>query len=155
MKLKHLILATILALGTPVMADNYAYLTIDKTNGETHFALSEISKITFDADNMIINLSNGSQAQLPLTSLNKMFFSDAGITAINSSTKEPLQVKLSGGIIHVNAPVGSLVTLYNMNGQAVRTVTTASDDTQINLNGMTKGVYIVKVGKQAKKVMNK
>lgn len=154
-KLKNILMAALLTMSTAAMADNYAYLTVDDTNGENSFSLNEIKKITFDTANMIITMTNGSTTQLPLASLNKMFFSETGITGIAAQKQGSSQVKLIDGVIHVNAPAGSVITLFNMGGQAVRTMTSATDDTQINVSSLTKGVYIVKVGNLTKKVMNK
>ena len=155
MKLKQIFMAMLLTVSTTVLADNFSYLTISQSGEETSFSISEISKITFDANNMIINMTNGENAQIPLASLSKMFFSETGLTGITAASTNKPQISLSGGIIHVNAPTGSIVTLFNMKGQAVKSITATHEDTQINVNGLTKGVYIVKVGDQAKKIMNK
>lgn len=154
-KIRTLLLSMFLAIGTSAIADNYSYLTIDKNDGETSFSLSEIKKITFEGSNMIITMTDGSTQQLPLASLNKMFFSETGLTAINPANKTNEQIQLIDGIIHVNAPAGSMVTLYAINGQMVKNIAATGEDTQINVSNMTKGIYIVKVGKQAKKIMNK
>lgn len=155
MKLKNILMGLMLAASTVAVADNYAYLTIDQNNEESSISLSEISRITFDSNNMIIHMANGTKAELPLASLSKMSFTEKDITGIFAAKNGESQVKLVGGTIYVNAPVGAIVTLYNMGGQTVKTVTASSPETQINLSGLTKGVYIVRVGKQSKKVMNK
>ena len=124
MKLKNILMGLMLAASTVAVADNYAYLTIDQNNEESSISLNEISRITFDSNNMIIHMANGTKAELPLASLSKMFFTEKDITGIFAA-------------------------------QTVKTVTASSPETQINLSGLTKGVYIVRVGKQSKKVMNK
>ena len=155
MKLKKLLFALLLAVSTTALADNYAYLTIDQSGEETSFSLSEITKITFDNTNMIVNLADGNTRQIPLLSLSKMFFSETGTMGITSATNGAAKVRLVDGVIYVNARVGSSVNLYDMGGKVVRTVVATGNDTQINVSGLAKGVYIVKVGDEAKKLMNK
>ena len=152
--IKTLIMAAMMAVGTTAMADDYAYLTVNQESGETSFAISNISKITFDATNMIVALSDGTTQELPLAGLNKMFFT-AESTGIATATNKQSQIRLIDGTLHVSAPRGAVVTLYNIEGKTVRTVTSQGDDTQLNVNGLTKGVYIVKVGTETKKIMNK
>lgn len=152
--IKALVMAALLAAGTTASADDYAYLTVNQESGETSFAISSISKITFDASNMIVALSDGTTQELPLAGLSKMFFT-ATPTGIASATQAQSQIRLVDGVLHVSAPRGSVITLYNMEGKTMRTVTSQGDDTEVSVNGLTKGVYIVKVGTEAKKIMNK
>ena len=154
-KLRNMVLAWLMATTTVAMADDYAYLTIDEEGSETSFAISEISKITFDETNMLLTLTNGATQKLPLQGLSKMFFSANGQSAIHPVMASQARIRLSGGVIHVEAEPGSVVTLYNISGQSVQTVTATGGDTQLNVSGMRKGVYIVKVGNETKKIMNR
>lgn len=152
--IKALVMAALLAAGTTAQADDYAYLTVNQESGETSFAISTISKITFDTSNMIVSLSDGTTQELPLAGLSKMFFT-ATPTGIASATQAQSQIRLVDGVLHVSAPRGAVITLYNIEGKAMRTVTSQGDDTEISVNGLTKGVYIVKVGTESKKIMNR
>jgi len=143
----------LLAISSAAAADNYAYLTISQTEGDADYAVSNISKITFDTQNMMVHLTDGSEAKLPLAGLSKMFFSNSS-TGIATLTA-PAQISLRSGVLRVNAPQGSIVTVYDMGGKAVRTVTATRAETEVNLSGVQKGVYIVKVGSETKKIMNK
>ncbi len=155
--LRNIIAMLLLAMSQVVMADNLAYLiTVDENNGESSFSIEKISKITFDDSDMIVALTDGNTTRLPLAGLSKMLFSESGVTGIAAPDKNAAeQMRLSGGVLHVNAPQGTVVTLYNLGGQAVKTVTATGSDTQINVAGLTKGVYIVKVGNATKKITNK
>lgn len=153
-KMRTVLMAMLLALGGTATADDYAYLTIGQNTGDTEIALNNISKITFDEENMILNMADGSRQALPLSGLTKMFFSD-GNTGIATVGNNSQAIRLVNGTIHVQAPLGSVVTLYNVSGQMVKRVAVGTDDTQINVSGMTRGVYIVKVGNETKKIMNR
>ena len=137
------------------MADDYAYLTIDQTSGETSFAVSNINKITFNENNMVLHLTDGKQATLPLSQLSKLFFSDKDATGIASIGIEQSSISIQEGVLRVKADRGATVAIYDAGGRAVRMVQAGDKETEVNLSGMVKGVYIVKVGNQTKKVMNK
>ena len=153
--LKTALLALATAFCTTTMADDYAYLTVNRVGGEASFALSEISKITFDSTDMIVELSDGTTQRLPLSELNKMYFSANGLSAIATATAQQQAIRLEGGVVHVHAQRGSAITLYNIGGRVVQQLTADGDDTRLNVSGLARGVYIVKVGDVTKKIMNK
>jgi hypothetical protein len=153
-KMRSVLMALLLTVCGVAMADGYAYLTIGQNTGDTEVALNNISKITFDETNMILNMTDGTRQSLPLAGLSKMFFSD-GSTGIAATGNSNQTIRLVNGVIHVQAPLGSVVTLYNVNGQMVKRVVVDAADTAINVSDMTRGAYIVKVGNEARKIMNK
>jgi hypothetical protein len=150
--LRNIIAALMLAVSSTVMADNFAYLTIDQTGSETSFEISQISKITFDATNMIVHLTDGTQQQLPLASLTKMFFSDKGSQGIATISSDQGKIRVENGRLYLKLAEGEQAVVYNMKGEQVfATDRTASYE----LGGLQKGVYIVRVGDQVKKVTSK
>ena len=138
-----------------MMADNYAYLTVVQTGSQTDVSLSDIKKITFDESNMLIVLADGNEQKLPLSGLSKMFFSSKDPNAIESVNAGKSQFAIKDGKLTILGAEGKQVTIYDTNGRAVRTVTLSEGQTEINISGLTKGVYIVRAGKEAKKIMNK
>lgn len=152
--LRNALMALLLTVSGTAFADSYAYLTIGQTGGETSVSVSDISRITFDSSNMVLHLANGTEQKLPLASLSKMFFSETGTNGIAAVSTQPT-ISMKDGVLRVNITEPSTVTVYDMGGKAVRKVTATPGETEVNLNGMVKGVYIVKVGTETKKVMNK
>ena len=153
-KLRHLILGLMLLVCGSAFADSYAYLTVTQGSGDTSYAVSSISRITFDASDMVLHLSDGKEARLPLSGLSKMFFSDqaSAIATVGAPTQ---QITMKNGVLRVTAPQGSVVTVYDTNGKIVRTQTAQEAETEVNLSGVVNGVYIVKVGSEAKKILKK
>ena len=151
--IKNLLFAMVIAIASPAQADNYGYLTVAANGSDTNYELSGISKITFDETNMILWNGGTKTAEIPLASLDKMFFSGtSGITTVTGSTAT---MRLNDGILRVTAPTGSRITLYNIKGQLLKEVTASGEETEVNLRGLlTKGVYIVKVGNETRKLMN-
>jgi hypothetical protein len=149
--LRTLVASLLLVLGaTAALADDYQYLTISQNDGETSYTVSSIRKITFDATNMVLHLSDGSEQSLPLADLSKMFFSKDG----SGVSLTPMQSKMhfSGGVLRTNIAAGEHVAIYNMKGEKVFS---ANESGTFDLTTLTKGVYIVKVGTETRKVVNK
>lgn len=154
--LRNILAALLLLVGGTSFADDYAYLSIVETDGQSEVSISNIKNITFDDTNMIINLTDGNQQKLALSGLTKMFFSDTstGIQSVAANGKQNSFV-LKDGVLHVTGAQGANISVFDVNGKAVRNVTASKAETEINLSGLTKGVYIVRVGNQTKKVLNK
>ena len=152
---RHLLVLLLLTVCNAVMADDYAYLSIVQTGSQADVSLNDISKITFDESNMVITLSNGSEQKLPLSGLSKMFFTSKGADAIEGVNMNESKFALKDGKLIIEGTEGNQVTIYDTNGRAVRTVSLSKGQTEINVSGLTKGVYIIRAGKEAKKFMNK
>lgn len=132
-------------------ADDYKYLTLSQSNDEMSFEVTNISKITFDATNMVLHLADGNTQALPLSGLSKMFFTStpSGIADV-AATKSKIQ--FSDGMLRATVAPGESLTLFNMKGEQVFS---SNETGTFDLNTLTKGVYIVKVGKETRKVINK
>lgn len=149
--IRNILMAAMLTVGMSAMADNYAYLTVGQEDGETSIEVSQISKITFDASNMIVHLSNGSQQELPLSSLSRMFFSETsqGISLLQAGQEK---IRCEGGCLRLQLADGEKAYIYNMKGEMVYT---ANRSTEVTLDNLHKGVYIVRVGTETKKIMSR
>ena len=134
-----------------VQADDYQYLTVSKTTGEVSFEVSNISKITFDANSMVLHLQNGTTQSMPLAELSRMFFA-AGPSAISTVSTTQSKIQFSDGMLRATVAPGERLTLYNMKGEQVFS---ASESGLYDLQSLVKGVYIVKIGKETRKVVNK
>lgn len=154
-KLRNIFLSLLLAVSATAVADEYAYLTISQDGSETSIAVSSIDHITFDSSNMVLHLTNGTEQKMPLSNLSKMFFTENGTNGIATISGNQSNISLKDGVLYVKNVPGSTVTVYNTGGQIVRKVTARETETEVNLSGLIKGVYIVKVGTETKKIMNK
>jgi len=152
--IRTILAAMLLTISGTVFADDYAYLSIEQTSGVTSYSISSINKITFDESNMVLNLTNGTQQKLPLASLSRMFFQadPSGVTTIGA---EKNAFSLRDGMLYANGQQSGSVTIYDANGKTVRTASAQELQNGLNVSGLTKGVYIVKLGSQTKKFVNK
>ena len=74
---------------------------------------------------------------------------NSGIAEVET-TKSKIQ--FSDGMLRATVAPGESLTLYNMKGEQVFS---SSETGTFDLKTLTKGVYIVKVGKETRKVINK
>lgn len=80
-----------------------------------------------------------------------MFFGER-VTGLNDLSVEPLQAVVSGKDLLVkNATDGSIVEIYSAVGSKVQS--SVLENGKINLNDLSKGMYVVRVGKLAQKIM--
>ena len=153
MKIRNLFLTLAMTVSLTAAADDYAYLRVDGTDGENVFTVSQIDRITFDNQNMVLTLTDGTQNTLPLASLSRMFFTQSSETGISLVRNGGFRIE--NGVLYIDSKSGSQVTLYNIGGQVVRQFTTNADKAELNIGGLKQGVYIIKVNGQTQKFMHK
>ena len=151
MKTFRAIIASLLFFSSSALADNYQYLTVSQPDGDTSFIVTSIQKITFDAGNMLLYLTDGSTQTLPLNSLSKMFFS-AESSGIATVTQMQSKIQFTDGVLRATVAPGESVMIYNMKGEQVFSI---NESGTFDLKTLTKGVYIIKIGNETKKVINK
>lgn len=154
-KVRFFFVAVLMAVCTRAAADDYAFLTISGQDSEMSFEVSSIGKITFDATNMTLHLTNGQTRQMALAGLSKMFFTDSNTAGIASARTDEHKMSLEGGTLKVQAKGGVHIAIYNAGGTLVKSFDTNDEKAEIRLDGLAKGAYIVKVNGEAKKWLNK
>ncbi len=151
MKFKLRLLAVALCLGTHLAhATDYIYLNVKATDASTDYELANIQKITFTSDDMVLWMNSG-KVEIPMASIEKMLLTDMTSGIIQQQLTERENFTFADGKLTVED--GAVVTIYTLNGQQQKHFV-AAGQTQIDLSDLPKGVYIVKVGKQAKKIIN-
>lgn len=150
--LRNIFAATLLAMSTPVMADDFSFLNISQEGGETSFQVSQIERITFDSGYMIVHLTGGTTQKLELSGLQKMIFSATGSQGIGSIATEGNKMHIADGQLRFQLEENEKAYIYNMKGEMVYT---ANRSGVFQLDNLKKGVYIVRVGNATKKVMTK
>ncbi len=147
-----LLLATVLLCSIGINAEEYDYFTFTKADG-SEITLPAIGlKITFN--NGMITAVNGQETQtVSLASVNSMYFSNvAGIREFLSSDNA---VHVNNHQLFVTSKKGTDITVTNMMGMVVCRCVSTSDGEQAVGGWLPEGVYIVKTGEQAIKVMVK
>lgn len=141
--MKHLysLLAILLLGAMPAAAQSYEYLTFQETDGtEASLAIDNL-KITF-SDGTLLAENGSEQTSYAISALNKMYFSTTatGITSAANQASD-LSVSIKNGKLVVEGATDQAVSIYSLDGR------------QVARQGLTSGVYIVRVGNQAFKVL--
>lgn len=150
-KLLSALLTFMFLFTTASRADEYTYLTVTEGEGTSDFQISQIEKISFDQADMIVTLANGSEERLPLSGVSKMFFSD-GKQSIAKVSTDGSKIRLEDGVLKVQVEEGEMVRLYNLKGEEILS---AKQSIAYDIRHLTKGVYIVRVGNESKKLMTR
>lgn len=150
--LRNAMAAVALAVSLQVTADNYSFLNISQNGGETSFQVSQIERITFDSNNMIVHLTDGTTQQLELSGLQKMIFSDTDSQGLGTIAFDENKIRVGDGQLRLQLDGGEKAYIYNMKGEMVYTTNRSG---VFQIDNLKKGVYIIRVGNAAKKVMTK
>lgn len=134
------------------IADGLSCLVVTVNGEHVSYNINEIRKITFDAENMFLNMTNDETATLPLSTLTALTIdAPTGISLIGKE-KDNLQIK--GNALNVDMQSEGTVVIYDAAGNKVMNVSARSGRNEINLEQLPKGVYIIKVNGNTQKIMN-
>ena len=131
--------------------DNHLY--IQPNAGEKlSWSVPSLQKMTFQNGNVVVTLKNGTSTYTPISSVSRMYICTPSVNGIESVEGDG-QCTWDGERLHVNAPAGSAVKVYSVNGVLVSQ--TRLTDTSVDLQGLNRGMYVVNVGGQVVKIMKK
>lgn len=140
--MKYLLLVLMLTLGVATAsAQNYDYLILQQADGKVQGIATDGLKLTFENGNLVADNGKDSKS-VPLGNMKRLYFT-SDITAVGSVTADEgrIDVSVTDGKLHVNAPEGSKVNVYSLDGR------------QVPAEKLPKGVYVVRVNDKAFKVL--
>ena len=137
--MKRVVFTTMMMAGMlTAQADNFTYLTIEKTDGTAQSLTAVGLNLSYSGGNLIA--TNGTEsATIALTEVSRMYFSNeqaatTGISTVNTNTQQPTSNILPDGI-------------YNLQGHRVAELSQRST--------LRKGIYIIVENAQSKKIQVK
>ena len=138
--MKNILLTLLCALGTlAASAQNFDYLTF-RTNAGTEYSVPvDGLKITISGDKLRVS-STAQDLAFAIDELGCFFFA-AEPTAIQSATADDVQVSIVNGNLQTNAPAGTTIRVYTLDGRAVPTT------------GLDAGIYVIKVNNRTFKTL--
>ena len=132
------------------------FLEIQKLdNNIKNIDMSSLNKITFTNTDLVLNYLTKESESIAKSDIQKMFFTKStGITSLVSDNKV-LEVFPNPAIDIItlkNIPEGVFqANIYSITGSKVKSLMMTSDQQQININNLSKGLYILKVNNQVSK----
>ena len=138
--MKNILLTILCALGTlAASAQNFDYLTF-RTNAGTEYSVPvDGLKITISGDKLQVS-STTKNLDFAINDLGCFFFA-AEPTAIQQATANDVQVSIVNGNLQTNAPAGTTIRVYTLDGRAVPTT------------GLGAGIYVIKVNNRTFKTL--
>ncbi|MDD4992599.1 MAG: T9SS type A sorting domain-containing protein [Paludibacter sp.] len=129
-------------------------LMLKKTDGtDQTVAFTKLKKITFLGTNLVLNYQTEPTESISLASIRKMIFGT--YTAVDRITVDNKDLAIypnpSTDFIHVKAEAiaKSNIAIYSLSGTLVLSTTLTSIDEKIDVRGLQKGMYILKLENQA------
>lgn len=148
------ILSFIVALfaATTISAQSLDYLTFRLLNGNEYSQnIASGATITFTNTSLVVQATEPS-LEFSLTDLEALFFT-AEPTGINDLETLDASVRYTGGTLHVEAPVGSKVGVYSLDGRTIATLKKNTDGNERFSLPLNKGIYVIRIDQQSFKIL--
>ena len=139
-----------MAIATTATAQHIA---VEKEAGDLFtMELSELKQITFNGTTVNIEQTDGTASSNAMSDINQICFGDyTAIGSTNENSRE-LVTYITADEIAVNCKAGSTVTVYSLVGTQMLNVRTTTDNGQISIAGLPKGIYIIKAEERTAKI---
>ena len=150
--MKKILLSLVLAAGmaTTASADTYNYLTLTSGSTVQSVALKTVKKITFEGANLVVTAADGTTTTASLATLSKITFTETA-DGVGNLKAETGRLHVEGG--RIVADGRGQLQLFNTSGQLVRRQTIEGSHSELNLEGLPRGIYIARFGKQSLKLL--
>ena len=148
------ILSFIVALfaTTTISAQRLDYLTFRLLNGNEYSQnIASGATITFTNTSLVVQATEPS-LEFSLTDLEALFFT-AEPTGINDLETLDASVRYTGGTLHVEAPAGSKVGVYSLDGRTIATLKKNTDGNERFSLPLNKGIYVIHIDQQSFKIL--
>lgn len=153
-----LLLFIVLLTAYNVQSATKNYLVVEKTSGDKYsFDLSDEPIITFN--NQIMQITSKSDSHsFEISDVKEYSFSDTNVTGINEVQPNELRIinDANGKIVIEGIQPNSKVRLFSIDGkEQMANISTSDDRVYINLDSLSKGIYIVSVNNKSFKIYKK
>ena len=142
--MKKNLLAFLVILFSFVIVKGQDNLVINLTdNNSITVGLSQIQKITFDSDNLLLKTITGTESSYMLDNITSItFLTEVGIKQFTEETIDVHVFVNGSGEIVVETPLQiSKLTVFDLTGRQVA----ASTQSKLNVTFLTAGIYILQV----------
>lgn len=110
-----------------------------------------VSQITFSGDNVVLHF-DGTEETYPMDDVQIDFTSGAGIGNISTFK---LNAFVDGQLNIAGLAAGTQVAVYDVSGKKLAQAQAEGESTQVNVDNLNSGVYILKAGNQIVKFVKR
>lgn len=126
-------------------------------NGNTQDVVSidALRKITFNGTTVTLTQNNGNTIENEMGDIERVYFANTSdIGQVMQTSKELLHF-ISSDELAVNCPAGEVITIYNISGSQILSVHQSSDGGSISIASLSKGIYLLRAGRQTAKFIKR
>lgn len=153
-----LALSALMALTVTLPAAADKGVTVHMANGEdVQLPFARIERIDFGGGAMHLKDTDGTVTDIPYASVTDIRFDlEIDPNSVTDATFESMTLGINRGLISISAPDGTDVDLsiFSLSGQTVSSQRLKAPCT-LDLNGLDKGVYIIKANDKTLKYINR
>lgn len=157
MKLKNHIIATLmLATCSTAMADSWVHVS-HKDGKVVSYLLSDNPRVTLTESNDMLFECKGNSVIVPFRALDKFTIEEVDPNAITTAKTLRPAFQLNATTLKASGQeAGSEINIYDAQGKKVAATRVADNGcASVSLEGLTKGVYIVKSSTSTYKILKK
>lgn len=141
---KLLLLFVVLTMGTVVA--NAQSLVINKTEGNpVELNLDNLKKVSFSDGNLVATFNDGTNDSYPLSEVSRLVFSGTTGVGVVEAMDGKLAYSAGRGLAVIANSQGSKLMVYNLSGSLVLQKVISSQVETVDLNGLQKGLYLLKL----------
>lgn len=139
----------LLAISGPIVAQD---MTIDKKDGQS-VEVGNLSKLSFSDDSITVTADDGKSQSYSNSSIGKLRFGQATQIAPVKAIDGKLEYSVQSLTAVVRDSKGETLSIFNLSGKAVLEKSITADSQDIDLSGLAKGVYLLRLGSKTVKIV--
>jgi len=143
-----LVFTLLLFVAFVARADGYGYLILAQSGGERTAVEASGLVITFADGYLVATGADGKTTRLPLEGMSSMWFSETSSTAIKAVESDYCAVEAMDGSLMARAKSGTRYVVATPSGMVVSRGVLTGNGNQIIASGLTRGLYVVKIGQK-------
>lgn len=135
---------------------NVTCLTFEHTDGtQSHFVLSDLPVLTFDADKIYIKSANA-DTSVDRSGISHFHFTSIDPSAVEDIVADDYSFSYADNVVIVRGGSADMLSVYDVEGRCVGSYSRSGGEIKADLSTMASGVYVVSVaGKASVKVLVK
>lgn len=123
-----------------------------KDGGTTELSIGELRKLSFEGSNMIATYNSGNRDSYAMSAIGKLQFDGSLAVQPVSLMEDHISYSASIGQAQVLGSKGQNLSVYSVSGSKLLDLRIDSDEETVDLSGLQKGVYLLKLGSRTIKI---
>ena len=155
-KIYMLIIMAMIALPNLAQQEKLHLVREKSDNSTQSIALDALQRITFSGTTVNIEQTDGNTIKNEMSDIMRIaaYTGETSLTTLKANDKNPIQY-ISSDEISVNAPAGSIIEIYSVNGSHISTTRQYSDNGTLSIAALPKGIYLLRTNGRTYKFLKR